>query len=99
MIIEDNGSTRTVLEFDRFRFYPEERLLKRGEQRVRLTPRLVDLLALLLHHHGELVVKETILQTLWPNSFVEENNINQAVSGLRKKLGSDGREDQFIETV
>src|SRR5438445_6472347 len=96
---ENNGHFRKVLEFERFRFYPSDRLLERGGKRIRLTSRLMDLLILLLDHHGELVTKETILQTLWPNSFVEENNINQAVSSLRKKLGNGSHADEFIETV
>lgn len=90
---------RQVLEFERFRFYPSERLLELGGKRVRLTPRLIDLLGLLLDHHGELVTKETILETLWPNSFVEENNINQAVSALRKALGKCSSGVHFIETI
>jgi len=94
---ETNGHLRKVLEFESFRFYPAERLLEQGGKRIRLTPRLMDLLILLLDHRGELVTKETILQTLWPNSFVEENNINQAVSSLRKKLSNGVSE--FIETV
>src|SRR5947199_4236713 len=96
---DTNGHFRRVLEFESFRFYPSERLLESGGQHVRLTPRLMDLLILLLDHHGELVTKETILQTLWPNSFVEENNINQAVSSLRKTLGNGSAAVPFIETV
>lgn len=94
-----NGNVRKVLEFERFRFYPSERLLESGGKRVRLTPRLTDLLILMLDHRGELVTKEMILQSLWPNSFVEENNINQAVSALRKTLARSAASVQFIETV
>src|SRR6185295_14886669 len=96
---ENNGHSRKVLEFEHFRFYPAERLLERTGKRIRLTPRLMDLLILLLEHHGELVTKEAILETLWPNSFVEENNINQAVSALRKTLGKWTSGGHFIETV
>ena len=99
MKIEDNRNTQRVLEFEHFRFYPSERRLERDGKRVRLTPRLTDLLILLLDRHGELVTKEAILETLWPNSFVEENNINQAVSSLRKTLGKWASGGQFIETV
>src|SRR5438445_13269295 len=96
---ENNGHFRKVLEFERFRFYPSDRLLERGGKRIRLTSRLMDLLILLLDHHGELVTKETILQTLWPNRVVEENNMNQAVSSLRKKLGNGSHADDIIETI
>jgi TolB protein len=95
----NDGHFRKVLEFECFRFYPAERLLEANGKRVALTPRLTDLLILMLDHRGELVTKEMILQTLWPNSFVEENNINQAVSALRKTLGKSARGVQFIETV
>src|SRR5204862_7319784 len=78
---------------------PSERRLESSGKRVRLTPRLTDLLILMLDHEGEVVTKEMILQTLWPNSFVEENNINQAVSALRKALGKGANGGQFIETV
>src|SRR5580765_4210563 len=94
-----NRHFREVLEFECFRFYPSERLLESSGKRVRLTPRLTDLLILMLDHQGELVTKEMIMQALWPNSFVEENNINQAVSALRKTLARSAATVQFIETV
>ena len=99
MKVENNGHFRKVLEFDRFRFYPCQRLLERDGKPVELTSQLTDLLILLVTRHGELVSKETILQTLWPNSFVEENNINQAVSKLRKTLANGSHAGDFIETV
>lgn len=56
---------------------------------MRIGTRAFDILDLLLRHQGQLVSKETILQSVWPDTVVEENNLQVHISALRKALGSD----------
>jgi TolB-like protein/DNA-binding winged helix-turn-helix (wHTH) protein/Tfp pilus assembly protein PilF len=86
-----------VFEFGPFQVDVGERLLRRGEQIVGLTPKAFDTLVVLLENHGRLVGKDDLMKRLWPSSFVEESNLAQQISALRKALGDDG--SQYIETV
>ena len=62
---------------------------------VAMTPKVFDLLLLLVQNSGHLVEKRDLLNHLWPESFVEETNLNRNISVLRKLLG----DDEYIETV
>jgi Tol biopolymer transport system component/DNA-binding winged helix-turn-helix (wHTH) protein len=66
---------------------------------ISLTPRLLDTLLFLVEHAGELVEKRTLLDAVWPSVVVEENNLTQAVSALRRALGERPGERAYIETV
>ena len=74
----------------------ERQLLKSGEQ-IPLTPKAFETLSVLVSNHGHMVSKKDLLQMVWPDSIVEENNLSQNVSLLRKLLGGQG--DEFIATV
>jgi Tol biopolymer transport system component/DNA-binding winged helix-turn-helix (wHTH) protein len=90
---------RTHFEFGGFRLYFDERLLIKDGVRVPLTPRVLDLLIVLINKRGQVVSKETLLDTVWPETHVEEGNINKTVSNLRKSLGTQTNGSDFIETV
>lgn len=66
---------------------------------VALTPKLIDLLCLLVDHAGELVTKEQLLDALWPGANVTDNALTQAVSELRAALGDDPGASTYIKTV
>ncbi|WP_285424376.1 winged helix-turn-helix domain-containing protein [Pseudomonas sp. efr-133-TYG-103a] len=63
---------------------------------MRIGTRAFDILEVLIRHQGQLVSKEQILQCVWPDTVVEENNLQVHISGLRKALGSDR---ELIRTV
>jgi DNA-binding winged helix-turn-helix (wHTH) protein/tetratricopeptide (TPR) repeat protein len=85
-------------EFGPFLLEPAERRLTAGSRHVSLTPKAFDLLLLLVEGAGRLIRKQDLLDRLWPGVFVEEVNLAQNVSALRKALGGDGRES-YIQTV
>ena len=85
--------------FESFRLDPQERLLLRNGQPVPLPPRVFDTLLLLVQNSGHLVLKDDLMKTLWPDSFVEEVNLSQNVSMLRKVLGEKAHEQRYITTV
>jgi DNA-binding winged helix-turn-helix (wHTH) protein/tetratricopeptide (TPR) repeat protein len=64
-----------------------------------LTPKLLDLLILLLDNAGSLVTKETLLEALWPGANVTDNALTQAISELRQALGDPAGAPRYIKTV
>ena len=86
-------------EFGRFRLKSDERILLREEKLVPLTPKAFDILLALLENDGRIVQKDDLMKKVWPNTFVEEGNLTQNVSLLRKALGESANGPQFIETV
>src|SRR5579862_1341640 len=90
-----------VYEFGDFRLQAaQRRLTSRADGRpIELTPRALDALHFLVRHPGELLDKSSLISAVWPNVVVEENNLNQVISALRRALG-DGRQGRrFIVTV
>lgn len=86
-------------EFDAFTLSPSQRALRRSGERIALTPRVFDLLLILVEKAGEVATKEELLDSVWAETNVEEGNINRTVSTLRKHLGKQADGSDFIETV
>ena len=78
--------TSNLYEFDEFRLDPQNRVLKRGETTVSLTPKAFDVLLLLIQNAGTLVTKDELMEAVWPGSFVEESNLTQTIFMVRKAL-------------
>jgi DNA-binding winged helix-turn-helix (wHTH) protein/TolB-like protein/cytochrome c-type biogenesis protein CcmH/NrfG len=90
--------TKRLYEFGPFHLDAGERLLLRDSQPVPLTPKAFDTLLLLVENSGHLVEKADLLRAVWPDTAVEENNLNRSIYVLRKALGeADGA--KYIETV
>src|SRR5262245_66094928 len=81
-----------------FRVEPGERRLSRDGSAVALPPKAFDLLVMLVEQPDRLLRKEDLIDRLWPGVFVEEVNLAQNISTIRRALGGDGRES-FIQTV
>jgi len=88
-----------LYEFGPFRLLPAERRLLRDGQPVPLTPKAFDTLQVLVENSGHLLDKETLLQRVWGDTFVEEGNLAQHIFSLRKALGQSENGAEFIETV
>jgi len=86
-------------DFGRFRLKPAERVLLREGEPVPLTPKVFDILITLVEKSGQVVEKDDLMKRVWPTTFVEEGNLTQNVSLLRKALGETPGGTQFIETV
>ena len=74
-------------EFGNFRVDGNSKTLFDGEKTVHLPPKVFDTLYLLVKNPGRTLGKEEILQIVWADSFVEDNNLQQHISLLRKVLG------------
>jgi DNA-binding winged helix-turn-helix (wHTH) protein len=88
-----------LLEFGPFRVDPQRRELRNGEALVALPPKVFDVLLILLERAGETVSKDQIMQTVWQGTFVEEGNLTQSISLLRKALGDGANGQTYIVTV
>jgi Tol biopolymer transport system component/DNA-binding winged helix-turn-helix (wHTH) protein len=86
-------------EFGPFRLAPGIRHLYRNGEIVLLPPKEFDLLLLLLRNSGKVMDRESLIHALWPNTIVEEANLNVHISALRKALGETSGEPRYIETL
>jgi DNA-binding winged helix-turn-helix (wHTH) protein/Tol biopolymer transport system component len=91
-----NRNRHELYEFGPFRLEPAERKLSRGDEVVTLTPKVFDMLVMLVRNNGHLLEKDELIRSLWPDSFVEEGNLSSNIFVLRKALGND---HEYIETV
>jgi eukaryotic-like serine/threonine-protein kinase len=88
----------TSYAFGPFRLEPDERRLLRDGAPVAIAPKALDLLVILVEQPDRLLKKEELMERLWPGVFVEEVNLAQNVSAIRRLLGGEGR-DAYIQTV
>ena len=88
-----------VYEFGPFRLHPLRRVLLREGRSVALTAKVFDTLLVFVERRGRVLAKDELMAALWPDTAVEENNLTQHVSMLRKALGerADGR--RYVVTV
>jgi TolB-like protein/Flp pilus assembly protein TadD len=90
----------SICEFGQFRLDREKRLLlQMGGAVVPLTPKAYDTLAYLVVRAGAVVDKDELMHALWPDTAVEENNLTQNISMLRRILGEARGEHRYIATV
>ena len=76
-----------------------ERLLFKENREVPLTPKVFDTLLVLLENSSHVLTKKELMEQVWPDSFVEENNLAQNISILRKALGEGKEGELYIQTV
>jgi TolB-like protein len=98
---KDFGKTTESIfyDFGPFRVDARERLVRRGGQPVPLTPKAFDILLVLIQNGGRILTKEEMMKLVWPDTMVEESNLARNVSTLRKALGEEPEQRQYIETI
>ena len=88
-----------VYEFNGFRVDALRRQLFRDGVPVPLTSKSFDTLLFLIRNSGSTVTKTELMNAVWSDSAVEENNLTQQISALRRALGERPRDHRFIVTV
>jgi Tol biopolymer transport system component/DNA-binding winged helix-turn-helix (wHTH) protein len=88
-----------LYEFGPFRVDLRESLLLRNGEALALTPKAFETLLVLIQNAGHLMPKEALMKSIWPDSFVEEVNLSQNISMLRKALGDTAQGSRYIVTV
>jgi DNA-binding winged helix-turn-helix (wHTH) protein len=93
------GSAPPICEFGPFRIDTVRRILLRDGQAVPLTPKAFEILVALLRRKGDVVTKDELIATVWPDTTVEENNLTRNISSLRKALGEGAGEHRYVVTI
>lgn len=71
----------------------------RDGSQIPLTPKAFSVLFTLVSNSGRTLLKDELLREVWPDQFVEENNLADNISTLRRVLGDDAKEPRYIKTV
>lgn len=95
----DSQKSQHCYAFGPFLLDPVERRLSCQDQVIALTPKVFDLLVMLVENHGRLIEKEYLFRQLWPDTAVEDGNLTTNISTLRKALGELPDERRYIETI
>ena len=98
MITDPGQRAKQLYEFGPFRVDPEKETLLREGEPVALTPKTFQILLVLIRHNEEVVTKDDLMKTVWPDTFVEEANLSRNIFMLRKALG-ETPQDKYIVTV
>src|SRR6266566_3549191 len=88
-----------LYRFGQFALDSRKRTLSRADSPVSLTPKAFDVLLFLVQNPNRLVTKEELLQAVWGDTFVEEGNLTQYISHLRKALGGNSEDTRLIVTI
>jgi DNA-binding winged helix-turn-helix (wHTH) protein/TolB-like protein/Tfp pilus assembly protein PilF len=88
-----------IYEFGPFRVDPVRRRLLRADEEIHLKPKVFDTLLVLVESEGHLIGKEELMHAVWPDTAVEENNLTQNISVLRKTFGERPEDHRYIVTV
>jgi Tol biopolymer transport system component/DNA-binding winged helix-turn-helix (wHTH) protein len=90
---------KQLYRFGEFYLSVDDRSLRRGDENIALTPKMYELLLVLVQNPNRIVEKDFLLQAVWPDSFVEEGNITFNIRQLRKALGDNAQRPIYIETI
>ena len=82
---------RHLYSFGEFTLNVEDHTLERGGENVPITPKMFDLLLVLVQNPKKVLKKDFLLQSVWPDSFVEDGNITFNIRQLRKALEDDAQ--------
>src|SRR6266705_4661415 len=88
-----------LYRFGQFALDSRKRMLFRADSPVTLTPKAFDVLLFLVQNPNRLVTKEELLEAVWGDTFVEEGNLTQYISHLRKALEDNSEDTRLIVTI
>ena len=88
-----------LYRFGPFLLDPQRRTLSCNESPVSLTPKAFDVLLFLAQNPNRLITKDELLQAVWGDTFVEEGNLTQYISHLRKALSDNSEDSRWIVTI
>jgi DNA-binding winged helix-turn-helix (wHTH) protein/TolB-like protein len=93
------SDVRVIYEFCGFRADPLTRRLSSGGEHLALTPKAFETLLTLIANRGQIVSKNDLIDAVWADTVVEENNLTQQIAALRRVFGERAGEHRFIVTV
>ena len=98
--VDVTSSDAKVYAFGEFRLDASKRLVFGPDGEILpLMPKAYEILDYLVENSGRVIDKDELLSAIWPDTAVEENNLTQNISAIRRMLGEKHRENRFIATV
>ena len=85
--------------FGPFTLDPGQGILSAGDQEIALAGKAFDTLAFLVENAGRVVSKRALIDRVWPDSHVEENNLAQHISLVRKTLAAIDPKTEYVQTM
>src|SRR5690348_16555183 len=99
MPVSQGQTVPELYEFGPSRVDADREILLRDGQAVPRTPKAFQILLVLIRRGQEVVTKDDLMQTVWPDTFVEEANLSRNIFLLRKALGETPQDHRYIVTV
>ena len=99
MTASESQKPKELYEFGPFRVDPEREVLQRDGNPIPLQPKTFQVLLVLVRHNQEVVTKDDLMKTVWPDTFVEEANLSRNIFLLRKALGESPQDHRYVVTV
>ncbi|SRR6266404_1566270 len=96
---ESSPAAGHLYRFGQFALDSRKRMLSRADSPVSLTPKAFDVLLFLVQNPNRLVTKEELLHAVWGDTFVEEGNLTQYISHLRKAFEDNLEDTRLIVTI
>lgn len=90
---------KKIFEFGDLALSLDEKVLRRNGEIIPLTAKVMEVLCILVSKNGEVVGRDELMESVWPEAFVEESNLTQSIYSLRRSLGTLPNGKQLIETV
>lgn len=94
-----DSESRVVYEFGSYRADPLTRRLYVGSEQLAITPKAFETLLVLISNRGGVVLKNDLIDAVWAETAVEENNLSQQIAALRRAFGERAGDHRFIVTV
>lgn len=97
--MRNGGDHPQVVRFGEFTLDLARMALLHGRERLHLTEKPLEVLVLLVQNAGRTVSKQDLIDGVWKDTFVTEDNLTQAILKIRRVLGDEKENPQFIQTV
>lgn len=98
MQVNDAPRAAAYYQFDTYTLDPDTRTLRYGDELVELTPKVFTTLLVLVENRDKVLTKDELLTIIWPDQFVDQSNLSQNISVLRKSLGESESGKKYIAT-
>ena len=95
----EGSSNGSALRVGDLTVVPSLNLLVRGGERIRVEPRLMDILTYLIERAGEVISKQELMERVWNDRHVTDDVLTVSIYNLRKALGDEARQPRYIQTV
>src|SRR5580704_11118280 len=91
--------TEGVFQFEEFQIDARAHTLRREEEIVTLNYRAFDVLLYFVQNPGRVLTRDELLKNVWADTYVDENNLAQSISALRRALEEKPGDNSYIVTL